>query len=213
MIWRWWMTLLVILAVLALIGCIPVGGDVRYDENGLVVKAKAAFLRIQLIPKQEKPAKKKKKKPGKPKPPKEEKPKEDKKQSSIKISSLDDVLELLDLLGDTLGNLRRKLRLEELTLHVTFDGSDPAAAALNYGRAWAFIGALTPALERIFVIKKRDICPILDYNESGMKLDAHLILTITVGRILSLALRAGVRGLKVLKQIKKGGAEHKSSSV
>ena len=30
MTWTWWMTLLVIFAVLVLIGCIPVGVDARY---------------------------------------------------------------------------------------------------------------------------------------------------------------------------------------
>ena len=85
--------------------------------------------------------------------------------------TLSDILALADLACDTLGNLRRKLRVEVLVLHVTLDGSDPAKAAMLYGRVWAALGALTPKLEQLFVIKKRDIQPILDYNEKKMKLD------------------------------------------
>ena len=117
---------------------------------------------------------------------------------------VDGILELLDLGVQTLGDLRRKLRVEELTLHVCIGGSDdPAAAAMRYGRAWAAIGAITPALDRLFVIKKRDIQPALDYNETSMKVDARLITTITIGRSLALALHAGVRFLKILNQRKK----------
>ena len=120
--------------------------------------------------------------------------------------TLQDILALADLACDTLGNLRRKLRVEVLVLHVTLGGSDPAKAAILYGRAWALIGMLNPKLEQLFVIKKRDICPILDYNREQMSVDAHLILTITIGRVLALGLKAGVGFLKLLNDSKKGGA-------
>ena len=67
----------------------------------------------------------------------------------------------------------------------------------------AALGALTPKLEQLFVIKKRDIQPILDYNEKKMKLDAQLVLTITIGRAICLALRALVRFLKLWLNKKK----------
>lgn len=113
----------------------------------------------------------------------------------------------MNLALSTLGDLRRKLRVEELTLHVTFAGDDPAGRrpALWAGRG-AAVGALIPALDRLFVIKKRDICPILDYNREQMSVDAHLILTITIGRALALGLKAGLGFLKLLNDSKKGGA-------
>lgn len=226
MIWTWWMTLLVIFAVLFLIGCIPVGGDVRYDENGVVIKAKAGPIRIQILPKGDKPNKKKAKKtkPKKAKP-KKEKPKKgkskkeqtpaaegEKKKSPLLANGIDSVFELLEIATDTLGNLRRKLRLEELQLYVTFDGGDPAKAAINYGRAWAVLGGLTPYFERIFVIKKRDIRPLFEYNNQKMQIKAHLVLTITIGRILALGLRAGVKFLKFMVNNKKAVQTNESSS-
>ena len=170
MSWTWWMTVLVILAVLVLIGCIPVGVDAAYGEGGVLLSAKIGFFRLQ-------------------------------------------ILRLVNLALSTLGDLRRKLRVEELTLHVTFAGDDPADTALHYGQAWAAVGALMPALDRLFVIKKRDICPILDYNREQMSVDAHLILTITIGRALALGLKAGLGFLKLLNDSKKAVRTHEPSSL
>ena len=50
MSWTWWMTVLVILAVLVLIGCIPVGVDAAYGEGGVLLSAKIGFFRLQSLP-------------------------------------------------------------------------------------------------------------------------------------------------------------------
>ena len=191
MTWTWWMTLAVILAVLLLIGCIPVGVDAAYGEGGIRLAVKIWLFRLQLLPqklkKKKKPAKKAAPKQKKPAP---EKPAGEKKPNPLLSGGVDGILELLDLGVQTLGDLRRKLRVNELTLYVRIGGSDdPAKAAMGYGRAWAAIGAITPSLERLFVIKKRDIQPALDYNDTSMKVDARLITTITIGRSLALALQ------------------------
>lgn len=214
MSWTWWMTVLVILAVLVLIGCIPVGVDAAYGEGGVLLSAKIGFFRLRILPaKPKKPKKAKKSKQQKPAasptpsaapdtPAAEAAP-----QKKLALpGGLNGILRLVNLALSTLGDLRRKLRVEELTLHVTFAGDDPADAALHYGQAWAAVGALIPALDRLFVIKKRDICPILDYNREQMSVDAHLILTITIGRALALGLKAGLGFLKLLNDSKKGGA-------
>ncbi len=183
MTWTWWMTLLAIFAALVLIGCIPVGVDARYNAEGVFLAAKLGPIRLQLLP---------------------QKPKKKKKPNPILSGGVDGILQLLDIVLDTLGDLRRKLRVNELTLYVRIGGSDdPAKAAMGYGRAWAAIGAITPSLERLFVIKKRDIRPALDYTISNTQVDAHLVTTITIGRSLALALRAGIRFLKILNERKK----------
>lgn len=198
-----WVVLGIIAAVFVLIGCIPVGVDARYQENAFALRLKIGLFKLQILP-----AKPKKKKAA----PKKEKsapknaaakPAKPKKQFQMPKLTLQDILALADLACDTLGNLRRKLRVEVLVLHVTLGGSDPAKAAILYGRAWALIGMLNPKLEQLFVIKKRDIQPVLDYNEKDMKVDAHLALTITIGRAVSLAARAGVRFLKLWLNKKK----------
>ena len=199
MTWTWWMTLLAIFAALVLIGCIPVGVDARYNAEGVFLAAKLGPIRLQLLPQKPKKKKKQQKKPEKAP---EKAASQEKKPNPILSGGVDEILQLLDIVLDTLGDLRRKLRVNELTLYVRIGGSDdPAKAAMGYGRAWAAIGAITPSLERLFVIKKRDIQPALDYTISNTQVDAHLVTTITIGR--SLALRAGIRFLKILNERKK----------
>lgn len=201
MTWTWWMTLLAIFAALVLIGCIPVGVDARYNAEGVFLAAKLGPIRLQLLPQKQKKKKKQQKKPEKAP---EKAASQEKKPNPILSGGVDGILQLLDIVLDTLGALRRKLRVNELTLYVHIGGSDdPAKAAMGYGRAWAAIGAITPSLERLFVIKKRDIRPALDYTISNTQVDAHLVTTITIGRSLALALRAGIRFLKILNERKK----------
>ena len=205
MTWTWWMTLLVIFAVLVLIGCIPVGVDVRYNAEGVFLAAKLGPFRLQLLPQKpkKKPKKRKQQKKQPEKAPAKAEPQE-KKPNPLLSGGVDGLMQLLDLAFDTLGDLRRKLRVNELTLRVHIGSADdPAKAAMGYGRAWAAIGVITPALERLFVIKKRDIQPALDYTISNTQVDAHLVTTITIGRSLALALRAGIQFLKILNERKK----------
>ena len=194
-----WAIFGIVLAVFVLIGCIPVGVDARYLENELSLRLKIGFLKMQVLPakpKKKKAAPKKGKNAAK-QAAASEKPAAPKKKVSMPKLTLADILELVDLACDTLGNLRRKLRVEVLTLHVVLGGDDPAKAAMQYGSAWAVIGMLDPKLDQLFVIKKRDIQPFFDYNETEMKISAQLALTITIGRALSLGLKAGVRFLKL----------------
>lgn len=231
----WWMVLLLIFGILFLIGCIPVGVDAAYLGGSFTLKVKIWLLRLQILPAKPKKPKMEKasavkdgKKPagGKDKAPaaKEaqtadgaEKPAQATPKKAFLTGGVQEILDLARLAADTLGNLRRKLRMEELMLRVRFGGGDDAAkTAILYGRAWAVIGALLPCLERIFVIKKRDIGAELDYNvDEKMAVDAHMVLTITIGRALALALRAGTGFLKIYQAYQdknKGGAVHESSS-
>ena len=201
-----WVVLGIIVLVFVLIGCIPVGVDASCHENALALRLKIGFFTVQALPpkpKKKKAASSKKKSDAKKPDANQAKPAKPKKQFQMPKLTLQDILALVDLACDTLGDLRRKLRVEVLVLHVTLGGSDPAKAAILYGRAWALIGMLNPKLEQLFVIKKRDIQPVLDYNEKEMKVDAHLALTITIGRAVSLAARAGVRFLKLWLNKKK----------
>lgn len=194
----WWMVLLLIFGILFLIGCIPIGASISYCEEVLGVQAKVGPILIRLLPAKEKKSNKRKKAEKSEK----EASKPEKKKHGLPFGA-GTIVELLGLLCRTLGDLRRKIRVNTLRLHVVYGGDDPAKAAIDYGRSWALIGAITPYLERLFVIKKRDIQPILDYNTDKMKIDAHLTLTITVGRVLALALRAGVGFLKIMNERKK----------
>ena len=211
---------IITLGVVALLAVLPLGVSIKYDSDGPLVKVILGPVKFTVFPLPKKEKKEKKKKdpkkkaesaqkepapqnPAPPPAPKEEKPK---KESG---GSLLDFLPLVKLAFQLLGDFRRKLRLDNLYLRLIMAADDPCDLAVNYGKAWAAMGNLMPQLERLFVIKKRDIEIECDFTANETLVIARLDLTITLGRILSLvvvyAIRAIVEFLKINKK-RKGGA-------
>lgn len=204
---------LIFLAILVLLAILPLGASVRYDADGPRVRIVAGPVKIQVFPMKKKP---KKDKPKKEKPKKEHKKpaqagEEQKPFPKPRTGgSWTDFLPLVQVVLDLLNDLRRKLRVNELKLHLTLAGDDPCDLAVNYGRMNASLAALIAQLERVLVIQKRDVHVDCDFTASETVILARLDLTITLGRILSIAVRYGVRGLMTFLKIKKqreGGAD------
>lgn len=206
---------LIAFAVIFLLAILPLGASVKYNADGPLVKVIAGPVRFTVFP-----MKKKEKKPKKEKKQKKEKvpeqmpaadtkadtQKEEKKEQG---GSVLDFLPLVKVGLNFLGDFRRKLRLNRLELKLIMAGDDPCDLATNYGKAWAALGNLFPLLERAFVIKKRDIEVECDFTASEMLIIARLDITITLGRIIALAVVYGIRALreylKIMK-LRKGGA-------
>jgi hypothetical protein len=206
---------LIAFAVIFLLAILPLGASVKYNADGPLVKVIAGPVRFTVFP-----MKKKEKKPKKEKKQKKEKEpeqmpaadakadtqKEEKKEQG---GSVLDFLPLVKVGLNFLGDFRRKLRLNRLELKLIMAGDDPCDLATNYGKAWAALGNLFPLLERAFVIKKRDIEVECDFTASEMLIIARLDITITLGRIIALAVVYGIRALreylKIMK-LRKGGA-------
>ena len=211
----WWITL----AILVLLAILPLGVSVKYDSDGPLVRVILGPVRFTVFPLPKKEKKEKKQKenkkapaqntdaPQNPAPPK--KPKE-KKPADQKGGSWTDFLPLVKEAFRFLDVFRRKLRLNVLELKLIMAADDPCDLAVNYGRAWAAVGNLLPQLERIFVIKKRDIEVECDFTASQTLVIARLDISITLGRLLSavvvFAVRALIEFLKIKKK-RKGGAE------
>ncbi len=197
---------LILLAVLAAASVLPLGASVLYDEGGVMARILVGPLKIQVFPL---PKKKKKPKPEKKSP--QSKPKAEPKPVTTvpKGGSWTDFLPLVQVGLDLLGDLRRKLRVKHLKLHLTMAADDPCDLAVNYGRMNAAMGGLLAQLERFFVIQKRDIRINCDFAADRTVILARLDLTITLGRILWLGARYGIRALKTYLNIQKqqqGGA-------
>lgn len=202
----WWITL----GILFLLAILPLGVSVRYDADGVRVRVVCGFIRLTVVPlpkwlkkkpkpqnqAQEKPKEEKKKKPQPPPPPEDPQPKK-------KGGSIMDFLPLVEVGLDFLGAFRRKLRLDYLQLRIVMAGGDPCDLAVNYGKAWAALGNLLPQLERVFVIKKRDLEVECDFTSAQTLITAGLDITITLGRLIGLAVVYGIRVLIVFLKIKK----------
>lgn len=211
----WWITL----GVVTLLAILPLGVRVCYDSAGPLVKVLLGPVEIKVYPrpkKTEKPKKETKKQPEAapapeeahlPKPPQPPAPKTPPKKE--KGGSLKDFLPFVKLGLDFLVDFRRKLRVKQLYLRLILAGEDPCDLAVNYGKTWTAVGSLIPALERWFVIKNRDVEVACDFTASETLVVARLEITITLGRLLSLAAVYAVRGIRefiVFRNKRKGGA-------
>ena len=211
----WWITL----GILTLLAILPLGVRVIYNADGPLVKLVLGPVKLTVFPrpkKETKPKKDKTKKavrqetveePKLPQPP--QPPPQPKPAKKEKGGSLTDFLPFVKLAFDFLGDFRRKLRMQELYLRLILAGEDPCDLAVNYGKTWTAVGNLLPALDRWFVIKKKDVEVECDFTASETKVIAQAEITITLGRLLFLVAVYACRGIKefiVFRNKRKGGA-------
>lgn len=207
---------LIALGVIVLLAVLPLGVSVKYDASGAAGWIILGPVRVKLFPRPKRQKKKKEKKPSDPprqaQPGQEEKPKPQEKSGG----KWSDFLPFVKMGLDFLGDFRRKLRVNRLELKLIMAAEDPCDLALNYGRAWAAVGNLMPQLEKLFVIKKRNIEVECDFTAEEMRVYARLDLTMTLGRLVALTAVYAVRAIKEylkFRNKRKGGAvnEQKSS--
>lgn len=213
---------LITLGIITLLAILPLGVSVKYDAAGAVVKLIAGPVKITLFPRPKKDKKQKEEKQPKNQLPSESKApvqttptepsgpaKPKTEQAKESGGPVTDFLPLVRILLDMLGAFRRKLRLNVLELKLIMAADDPCDLAVNYGRAWTAVGNLMPRLERLFVIKKRNIEVQCDFAATQTLVIARLDLTITLGRLLATVVVYGVKALIEFLKIKnkrKGGA-------
>ncbi len=197
---------LIALAVTAGILILPLGVSAAYYAAGPLVLLIIGPAKLQVYPGKKKAASSKKKKPKK----EPEKPSQQARASTnSEGGKLTDFLPIVQTVFDFLGDFRRKIRVNRLEMKLTMAGDDPCDLAVNYGRAWAALGSLEPQLDRLFIIKKKDLQIQCDFAGSETKIAARLDLTITVGRLLGLTVRYGFRVLREflsIMKLRKGGA-------
>ena len=144
---------------------------------------------------------------------KKEKPKkqntENKENHRSKGGSYRDFLPIVRTIVEFLSEFRRKIRVRRLELKLVLAGDDPSDLAVNYGRAWGALGSLMPQIERLFVIKKRDLEVECDFTAEETLIYARIDATISILKTLHLLSRHGAKILKhllELKKLRKGGA-------
>lgn len=197
---------LIALAVLVLLLCIPLGISLRYHEAGFQLKILAGWISLPLP---QKGKKKEKKKTEKTKGQQKKAQASGTEKPEKKGGSVKDFLPLVNIALELLNDFRRKLRVRNLEMKLILAGDDPCDLAVNYGRAWSALGNLMPLLERVFVIKKRNLEVECDFEASETKILARADLTITLGRILKILLYHGLQAVKAflnIKKSRKGGA-------
>lgn len=192
------------LAIVAVILFLPLGFSAIYRQDEPGVWLLIGPLRLKVFPGSKKKAKPKQSKKAK------KQVSKSKKKDKTKGGSYKDFLPVVQTIIAFLGEFRRKIRVRRLDLKVVLAGGDPSELAVNYGKAWAALGNLMPQLERLFVIKKRNVEVECDFTADQTLIYGRLDATITVGRTLHLLSRHGFKILKQLlelKKLRKGGAQ------
>ena len=172
-------------AVLALflIGQVRVGGRAEFNAEGFFLWIRLGRLQIKLLPgkpKEDKPPKKRRKpkEPKKPKKPKKERPPTPWPEKA----------------GGAL-EYAQALRVDVLELELTAGGGDPADTAMLYGQANAALGALWLPLTKAFHVKDGTARVKLDFDAPGMTLYGGAALSIKIGTVVWVGLRAGWQAL------------------
>lgn len=188
--------ILIILIVLWLISLLRLGGIVRYNPDGLAATVIAGPLRIRVLPAKKKKPREKKAKKKKPKKEKQKTGKDEKKPAD-KPGTLPRLMKLLPVVGEAAGALKRKIRIDDLELSLVWGGNDPMEIALGYGRANGVIGMIWPIFEHNFNVKNYGFHTELDYGRTEPVVDLYVALTITVGQIVALGVRYGLKALMI----------------
>ena len=184
--------LAIVLIILWLISLIRIGGRVRYGAEGLFVWVLVGPLKFQLLPARPKKKPKKEKKKKEPPAAAEQHKKEPKKDQPGTLSRL---LQLLPVVGQACGALKRKIRIDDIELQLIWGGSDPAAIALGYGQANAALGMIWPILDHNFKVKRHSFQIGMDYGRAQPGVELTAALTLTVGQIVTLGVHYGVKAL------------------
>lgn len=191
--------LLAIVAALVLLSFVRLGGSVRYGEDGLRICLIVGGARLALYPSRGKKRKKKK---------------HEKKTSAHKAEQtgkergggLAPVMKLLPLAAEAAGALKRLIRLDELTIHLTWAAEDPMRAALGFGRANAAMGLIWPLIDANFQVVKRDIGVELDYERQKPAIVIEAALTASVGQLIAFGVRFGIKFLRLTARSRKKGS-------
>ncbi len=224
--------LLIVLGVLFLIGCIPVGVFFRYHDE-IELKLTVFFIRIGILPKKplsrkkrEKAEAKKAKKAAQKAEQKEKKKKKQQAQSLIAKPPAPEPAKPKKPLTDKIAALipwaklgakfvgeffHRKLTVKRLRIRAVLAGGDPAKTARSVGKAWETIGVALPILERAFRIKERRIAVYPDFSASKTDLEAELELRLRIGGVVLLALKYAGKAIALL--IRQKRAAKKQSAV
>lgn len=202
-----WIIFLVVLLLLILAACVlRLGVLACYDENGPWVKVKVGPKYVQVYPivkDPDKEAKKQKKKEAKAAKKAAKEAKKAQKPPKPKVKRpigglLDLVVDILPVVQKAAGALKHTLRIDDLTLDVTWAQEDPADTGIRYGYAWAAAEALLSFLEANFIIKNRQVAVYVDFLEEKPRVYIRAGLSLTLAQILGIGLRTGVGAGKVL---------------
>ena len=189
-----------ILALLFLLGYIPLSGGGEYSSAGASLWLRLGPVRITLLPRKQKMQKQRKEKS--PQKPERSQKAEPERQKPTLGGSLAYAKALLPLALECARRVWGAIYLNTLYLELQVGAEDPGEAAMAYGRANAALGAIWTPLVRAFHVKDGHARVNLDFDRKEPALYARAELSIRLGQALWLGLYFGLKALRALLRVK-----------
>ena len=137
----------------------------------------------------ERKKKAKKKAPDKSAKPAEKKGKKEKKKLPFTFDDVRSVVPVVfEALQKALGKIRRKMRVDPLTVSISFGGEDPVEVAQMYGWTNTAVWTMMPPLEQMLHIPNPHIHLETDYNSLCIKAEGRVGVKFRVGDLIIIGL-------------------------
>lgn len=198
------MALAIVFAVIILLALLRFGAAVEYGGAGLTVTARAGPIRLRVYPgkaKTESAEERAAKKARKDKKAEKKAERKAKKKPKDKTpGSFRDYLEMLPAVKKTLGRLRRRFLVNNLTVHFIAAGPDPSKTAQLYGASNAAFGLVVPAFEKVFRVRRKDLRASVDFDASEPYIYIYAAVSLAVWEAIYIVLAVVPALLKTIKQ-------------
>lgn len=201
----WLYILLGIALFVALVMFIPITLRASYKEE-FWCAVYIGFVKLQLVP--AKPKKEKKKKVKK-QTPKTEQPKKatEKKPSLIKKYGIEWLLNLIkkvaELAVSALQDFFSHILIKKLSLSINVAGDDAADTAIKYGKYCAVVYPAVGTIVRVVKCKGYGVDINPNFSEKAeTEINFDFVARVFVFRLVALAVNHGIKGLKLLAEVK-----------
>lgn len=180
-----WYILGGVLVLLVAIWLLRVGAEIAFGEQ-LRVTLVIGPKKLVLLPKPDRKKKEKKKAPVKSA---EEKGKKEKKKLPFTFEDVRSVAPVVfEALKKALGKIRRRMRVDPLTVSISFGGEDPVKVAQMYGWTNTAVWTMMPPLEQLIHIPDPHIHLETDYQSLSVKAQGRVGVKFRVGDLIVIGL-------------------------
>lgn len=200
----WLYILLGIALFVALVMFIPITLRASYKED-FWCAVYIGFVKLQLVPAKPKKEKKKVKKQT----PKTEQPKKatEKKPSLIKKYGIEWLLNLIkrvaELAVSALQDFFSHILVKKLSLSISVAGDDAADTAIKYGKYCAVVYPAVGTIVRVVKCKGYGVDINPNFSEKAeTEINFDFVARVFVFRLVAFAVKHGIKGLKLLAEVK-----------
>lgn len=201
----WLYILLGIALFVALVMFIPITLRASYKEK-FWCAVYIGFVKLQLVPAKPKKEKKKKVKKQTPKTEQSKKPTE-KKPSLIKKYGIEWLLNLIkkvaELAVSALQDFFSHILVKKLSLSISVAGDDAADTAIKYGKYCAVVYPAVGTIVRVVKCKGYGVDINPNFSEKAeTEINFDFVARVFVFRLVALVVKHGIKGLKLLAEVK-----------